>query len=406
MRRFPLYDPPEYVNWKPVPEVMEEFRGQLKADDERRKIIGELDRERLLAMYRGLLRNRLHDIQLKRWVMQGIISKAWLGTGEEAVTVGCVHALRSGDVVGPMIRNAGACHEMGIPMADLLRAYLGTGDTLLQGRDLHLGDLRHGVVTPISMVGSLVPVCAGIALAMKQRGEERVALTWVGDGAARTGEFHEGASFAAARGLPLILVLQNNQVALGTPFAVHSRVPLTELARAYGGECLIAAGNNVLDVYAATTLLVRTCRQGGGPAFLVTETGRMGGHATHDEAEGRRILPSEHFATWGRRDPIGMYESYLEEALAGNGGAKKVRAELEAIEAEVTAEVDSAAALAVKSRDAAPPDIDRVSDGVIALDSTSASALSASTPPARIGKEGKREASRERRASKTPGVHS
>ncbi len=367
MRRYPLFDPPEYLSWRPEPEIMREFRDQLAADPERGRIIADLDRERLLTLYRGLLRNRQHDIQLKRWVMQGVISKAWLGTGEEAVTIGTVHALGPGDVVGPMIRNAGACHEMGIPMADLLRAYLGTGDTLLRGRDLHLGDLAHGVVAPISMVASLVPVCAGIALAMKQRGEPRVALTWVGDGAARTGEFHEGASFASARGLPLILVLQNNQVALGTPFAVHSRVPLSELARAYGGPCLVAAGNNVLDVYAATTLLVRACRAGGGPAFLVAETGRMGGHATHDEADGRRILPAEHFAHWGRRDPIGMFETYLEEELAeGKRGGGKVRAQLEAIEAEVTAEVDAGAEAALASRDHAPPDPGRVAEGVVA----------------------------------------
>src|SRR2546427_630292 len=81
-----------------------------------------LDREQLIAMYAGMLRFRLHDITLSRWVRQGILSKAWLGTGEEAVTVGSVHALdRKMDKVGPMIRNAGACHEMGIPIADMLR---------------------------------------------------------------------------------------------------------------------------------------------------------------------------------------------------------------------------------------------------------------------------------------------
>jgi TPP-dependent pyruvate/acetoin dehydrogenase alpha subunit len=365
MRRYPLYDPPEYVNWKPDPEVMREFRDQLAADPERQRIAVEVDRGRLLLLYRGLLRNRLHDIQLKRWVMQGVISKAWLGTGEEAATVGCVHALRPGDVVGPMIRNAGAAHEMGIPMADLLRSYLGTGDTILRGRDLHLGDLKHGVVAPISMVASLVPVCAGIALAMRQRGEQHIALTWVGDGAARTGEFHEGASFAAAQRLPLVIVLQNNQVALGTPFAVHSRVPMTELARSYGGPCLVAAGNNVLDVYAATTLLARACRKGDGPGFLVAETGRMGGHATHDEAEGRRILPSEHFAVWGKRDPVGLFETYLAETL-DPGRTKDVVAELARIEAEVTAEIDSAAQAALLSRDQAPPDPLEVAQGVTA----------------------------------------
>jgi TPP-dependent pyruvate/acetoin dehydrogenase alpha subunit len=363
MRRYPLYDPPEYVRWQPAAEVMREFREQIRRDPERRRIIADLERQQLLALYRGLLRNRLHDIQLKRWVMQGVMSKAWLGTGEEAATIGCVHALEPGDVVGPMIRNAGACHEMGIPMADLLRAYLGTGDTILRGRDLHLGDLQRGVVSPISMVASLVPVCAGIALAMKQRGERKVALTWVGDGAVRTGEFHEGASFAAAQRVPLVIVLQNNQVALGTPFSVHSRVPLTEVAGAYGGPCLVAAGNNVLDVFAASTLLVRTCRQQGGPAFLVVETGRMGGHATHDEAEGRRVLPAEHFSEWGRRDPIGMFETYLDEALAA-AGKGNVGAELTAIEDEVIAEVDAAAAAALASRDHAPPDPKHVADDV------------------------------------------
>jgi pyruvate dehydrogenase E1 component alpha subunit len=191
---------------------------------------------------------------------------------------------------------------------------------------------------------------------------------------------------------------------------------LTELARAYGGPCLTAAGNNVLDVYAATTLLARACREGQGPAFLVANTGRMGGHATHDEAEGRRILPREHFARWGRRDPIGMFESYLEEALAAGGrGAGKVRAELEAIEAEVTAEVDAAAAAALLSRDAAPPDPAHVGGGVEAdpaagederapsdVEPATAGREAAQTPAARIGKRG---ASSSRRVSGTPGVH-
>src|SRR5262245_20924119 len=198
MRRFPAYDPPEYVHWQPDPELVAEYRALIAADPARTAVIRALSRDQLLGLYRGLVRNRLHDVHLKRWVMQGVISKAWLGTGEEAVTVGSVHALAPGDCVGPMIRNAGACAEMGMPLADLFRTYLGTGDTLLRGRDLHIGNLAHGVVPPISMVASLVPVCAGIALAFKQGREPRVALTYVGDGAVRTGEFHEGASLAAA----------------------------------------------------------------------------------------------------------------------------------------------------------------------------------------------------------------
>src|SRR5688572_29839729 len=109
MRRYPAYDPPEYVNWQPDPELLAAYQATIDADPERAALVRDLGRERRLALYRGLVRNRLHDIQLKRWVMQGVISKAWLGTGEEAIAVGCVHALTPGDVVWPMIRNAGAC---------------------------------------------------------------------------------------------------------------------------------------------------------------------------------------------------------------------------------------------------------------------------------------------------------
>src|ERR1051325_2974486 len=100
MKRYPLFDPPEYVNWKPAPDVLEEFRNTLKNDSTRKNIVGELLRDRLLALYAGMLRFRFHDITLSRWVRQGIISKAWLGTGEEAVTIENVHALdRQADVV-------------------------------------------------------------------------------------------------------------------------------------------------------------------------------------------------------------------------------------------------------------------------------------------------------------------
>src|SRR5215475_11083036 len=146
MRRYPAFDPPEYLDWTPDAEAMSAFRARVPAE--------RPDRGVELGLYEGMLRNRLHDIALKRWVRQGVISKAWLGTGEEAVTVGNVHALSRGDLVGPMIRNAGACHEMGMPLADLLKAYLGGPDTITKGRDLHTGDPTRGVIPPNSFVGA------------------------------------------------------------------------------------------------------------------------------------------------------------------------------------------------------------------------------------------------------------
>jgi len=325
------------------------FGDTIERDPERAALVAALPQEATLALYAGLLRARLHDVQLKRWVRSGVISKAWLGTGEEAVTVGPVHALERGrDIVAPMIRNAAACCELGMPVADMLRAYLGSDDSPSRGRDLHVGAWERGVLQPISHVGDMVPVTSGIALTFRMRQEPRVALTWVGDGAANTAAAHEGTNFAAVRRLPAIFILQNNQVALGTRLEQH-HLPgqFHEWAASYGIHGAAFDGNNVLDAYAATRLAAERCRRGEGPALLVAETFRMGGHATHDEREARETLPDELFKSWGKRDPVGLYEEYLKQ----RGVAAK---RLEEIEADVTAEVEQAAEQALRSREQMP----------------------------------------------------
>jgi pyruvate dehydrogenase E1 component alpha subunit/2-oxoisovalerate dehydrogenase E1 component alpha subunit len=349
VKRFPAFDPPEYVTWQPDPALVRAFRETFERDPERRALVAALTQEDHRALYAGLLRTRLHDITLKRWVRTGVISKAWLGTGEEATTVGPVHALeRATDVVAPMIRNAGAVIEMGMPIADALRAYLATEDSPSRGRDLHVGSLRQGVLQPISHVGDMVPVIAGIALTFKMKGEWRVALTWVGDGSTKSAAAHEGTNFAAVQHLPAIFIVQNNLVALGTRLDQH-HLPGTfqDWAASYGVWGLAFDGNNVLDAWAATRLAAARCRAGQGPALLVAETFRMGGHATHDEREARETFPAKLFTAWGKRDPIGQYEEYLKEA--GWSGQ-----ELEGVEAGVTAEIERAEQEALASREKMP----------------------------------------------------
>lgn len=349
MKRYPMFDPPEYVNWAPAPRLIEEYEVTVARNPERSKIISHLDRNQLLDMYAGMLRFRLHDITLKRWVKQGILAKAWLGTGEEAVTIGSVHALdRKIDKVGPMIRNAGACHEMGIPIADMFREYLGTADSPSRGADLHIGSMERGVIAPVSQVGALTPVFAGIALAFKQRHEPAVALTWVGDGATKTTAFHEGMNLAAVLHVPAVFVLQNNQIALGTRLEQHQSGPFAAWSQAYGVSGFSCDGNNVLDTYAATKLAAGLGRSGRGPAIVFAETFRMGGHATHDEREAREIFAPEVFEYWGRRDPIGMYESYLER----HGITRNL---LEETEQRVLEEIEKAGKDALASREAVMP---------------------------------------------------
>jgi TPP-dependent pyruvate/acetoin dehydrogenase alpha subunit len=360
MKRYPMFDPPEYVNWEPEPSILKEYEDTIQRDRQRAQIISRLDGEQLLGMYAGIVRFRLHDITLRRWVAQGILSKAWLGTGEEAVTIGNVHALnREIDKVGPMIRNAGACHEMGIPVADMLREYLATADSPSDGKDLHVGSMQHGVIAPASQVGALVPVFAGIALAFKKRREPALALTWIGDGATKTTAFHEGINFAAVLRLPAIFVLQNNQIALGTRLEQHQAGPFTAWSKAYGVTGFSCDGNNVLDTYAATKIAADLVRTGRGPAIVFAETFRMGGHATHDEREAREIFPAEVFQYWGKRDPIGMYEQWLERHGVS-------RALLEETEERVIEEVARAEKEALESRDNNMPDPATLTEGVYA----------------------------------------
>jgi TPP-dependent pyruvate/acetoin dehydrogenase alpha subunit len=358
MKRYPIFDPPEYLDWKPDPSILATYQNTIHQDKARTEIVSQLKPEQLLALYAGMLRFRLHDVTLRRWVRQGILSKAWLGTGEEAVTIGNVHALdRQTDKVGPMIRNAGACHEMGVSIADMLREYLATEDSPSKGKDLHVGSMQHGVIAPASQVGALTPVFAGIALSFKKRGERSLALTWIGDGATKTTAFHEGMNLAAVLHLPAIFVLQNNQIALGTRLDQHQVGPFTAWSKAYGVSGFSCDGNNVLDTYAATKLAADLVRSGKGPVMIFAETFRMGGHATHDEKEAREIFPPEVFEYWGKRDPIGLYECYLER----HGISRR---KLEETEDHVLNEVAVAEKEALASHDKCMPEPSSLMQGL------------------------------------------
>ncbi len=351
MKRHQAVDPPEYMNWRADAALVTAFAECVRADDARRTIIESLDRPTLLGMYEGLIRFRLHDYTLKRWVKRGVISKAWLGTGEEAVTIGSVHALNRGsDWVAPMIRNQGALHELGMKLEALFGGYLGSNLSPNGGKDGHIGDTSVGVIQPISHVGEMVPVTVGIALAFKQRGEPRVALTWVGDGSSKTGAVHEGLNLAAVLKVPAIIILQNNQVALGTKLEQHQAGDFDAWAQMYGLRGAKADGNNVLDVFAAVREAADFARSGGGTTLLVVDTFRMGGHATHDEAEARVTFDRTLFETWGQRDPIGLYEEYLIKYCDGIS-----RDDLESIEARVAAEMETAAENALAERESGMP---------------------------------------------------
>ena len=154
---------------------------------------------------------------------------------------------------------------------------------------------------------------------------------------------------AKSLSLPLVVFVQDNQIALGTPLESHSAAPMERVATIYAATKYVCHGNNVLDVYATTALAAELARLGKGPVVITAKTFRMGGHATHDEGESRRILGDEAFSYWGKRDPIGMYETYLAESDLELMADVPNREVLERAEQEVDAEVEEAARQALES---------------------------------------------------------
>jgi TPP-dependent pyruvate/acetoin dehydrogenase alpha subunit len=166
-------------------------------------------------------------------------------------------------------------------------------------------------------------------------------------------------NFAAVQRLPMIVIIQDNKVALGTRLDQHHRGSFLEWPAAYGIEGGAFDGNNVLDAYAAAKLAVDACREGRGPVLLICDTFRMGGHATHDEREARATFDSTLFSHWGKRDPIGLFETYLIEGTLDLESGQRVKRtdslrkrnaeQLNRLEALVTQEVEQAAEEALAS---------------------------------------------------------
>jgi TPP-dependent pyruvate/acetoin dehydrogenase alpha subunit len=229
--------------------------------------------------------------------------------------VGTTYALEKRDWMAPMIRNIGGLLVKGVRPRDIFTQHMARYTSPTKGKDgtSHFGDLKNlHIVSPISMLGDLIPVMTGVAMAGRYLGQNIVALTWIGDGGTSTGAFHEGVNLAAQQRAPLVLVIENNQWAYSTP--VHRQVPIKHLAdraKAYGCRAFIVDGNDVEAVFTVAREAVGLCRAGQGPVIIEAKTMRMRGHAQHDPAE---YVPKEMFEYWKRRDPIETYEMRLRAA--------------------------------------------------------------------------------------------
>ncbi len=306
------------------------------------KQTNSLTREQNLELYYYMRLNRsLEDRLVNLFKQNKVVGGLYASLGQEATSVGTAYALGPGDWIAPMIRNVGALLVRGYKPRDIFTQYMAryTSPTLGKDGTSHFGDLktRH-VVSPISMLGDLIPVMTGVAMAGRYLGQKIVSMTWIGDGGTSTGAFHEGMNLAAQQRAPFVCVIENNGWAYSTP--VGRQVPLKDLAdraKAYGIASYIVEGNDVVGVYETAKRAVEQCRAGDGPVIIESKTMRMRGHAQHDPAE---YVPKEMFEYWKQRDPLDLYEKYLTENKLWDA---KQRKEIETrIDRELTEDLEYA----------------------------------------------------------------
>lgn len=300
----------------------------------------QLTRDQLLEIDYYLRLTRTLEERLVALFRQAkVIGGLYRSLGQEGESVAAAYALdfKQGDVVQPLIRNMGSILVAGAKPADIIRQYMAKGDSPTRGRELniHFGHpARDGFIGQISMLGDMIPVMAGIALAGRMQKKRLVTLAFIGDGGSSTAAFWEGMNFAAVQKLPMVVIVEDNGFAYSTPTAKQTAAKtLADKSHAFGCAGETVDGNDVFAVYDATTRAVSRARNGEGVTLVEVKTFRMKGHAEHDN---QAYVPPELIEQWKSKDPLARFE----RALTDQGIA--TQAEFDAIQQRVRTEVDQA----------------------------------------------------------------
>ena len=368
------------------------------AELERSAIALSLTRDERREILRGMLLTRATDNRLKAFFGGGEVrygraafqGKGFRSLGQEAIYAAAIRLRRGaawrgtdgewrGDVVAPIIRDAGVAIAMRPEPATIrmiLNAQMAKAGPPMDGRDLHIGDFAWGILPSAAPLSISSLTAAGLGFAFAQDHSGRVAVSFIGEGGSSLGEWHEAINVCAARRLPVVFCLENNQTALSTPVAEQSAVRVfADKAAGYGVPGVTIDGTDPDAIAAAVTWAADRARAGAGPALLELVSMRMCGHAHHDDmlylgkephaswdypvlSAGGYADPAR-YAFWRARDPLVRYAARLEQdGLLASG-------ELDAMKREVDALVEAEAQGVI----AAPwPEAATLTRGVIAGD--------------------------------------
>src|SRR5687767_763921 len=273
----------------------------------------KLDPDTLRAMLTHMMTVRIFDDRMYRAQRQGKTSFYMKCTGEEAIAVSAAAALSRDDMHFPTYRQQGLLVARGYPLVDMMnQIYSNKGDRL-KGRQLPImySDKAHGFFSISGNLGTQFPQAVGWAMAAAIKGDSRIAMGWIGDGATAEGDFHAGMTFAAVYNVPVVLAVVNNQWAISSfsGIAGAERATFAQRAVGYGIAGLRVDGNDALAVYAAVRWAADRARSNNGPTLIEFFTYRAEGHSTSDDPSGYR--PTNEAKAWPLGDPIERLKAHL-----------------------------------------------------------------------------------------------
>lgn len=317
-----------------------------------------LDQETLLDLYRTIVKIRTFEERVGEMYYEEklpafdiaagpIPGEMHLYSGQEAVAAGVCAHLRPDDPVTSTHRPHGHLIGKGVDLKKMMAEIFGKKTGLCQGKGghMHLFDptLHFGCG---GIVGGGIPHAVGAALAIKKRGQDRVAVAFFGEGAANIGAFHESVNLAALWKLPVVFVVEDNLYAISVPKAASTSVRSNaERGAAYGIPGVQIDGQDVVAVYEAAGEAIDRARRGEGPSLIEAICYRFRGHFEGD-AEG--YLKEDEKASWKEKDPITILGNQLKEQ------GWLTDKDAEAIQAEMTALVGEAETFARESAYPAP----------------------------------------------------
>jgi 2-oxoisovalerate dehydrogenase E1 component len=270
-----------------------------------------ISKDRLVFLYKSMLKPRLIEEKMLILLRQGKISKWFSGIGQEAISVGITAVLNKEEYILPMHRNLGVFTTREIPLSRLFSQWQGKANGFTKGRDrsFHFGTQEFNIVGMISHLGPQFGVADGIALANKLKNNKQVCAVFTGEGGTSEGDIHEALNVASVWQLPVLFCIENNGYGLSTPSSEqYFCKDLADRGKGYGMESHIIEGNNIIEVYTKVQALVEDMREHPRPVLLEFKTFRMRGH---EEASGTKYVPQDLLENWEAKDPLINFENYL-----------------------------------------------------------------------------------------------